>query len=213
MTLLKVENLSKSFTLHNQCGAVIPVMQGSTLSVAAGECVALTGASGSGKSTALNLIGALDRPSSGTVHLEGKDLGALNRSTLSRLRRDRIGFVFQAFHLLPHLNVLDNVSAPSLFSGAASVPQARDRARSVLERVGLADRAAAHPVIDVGNALALRAVDGGWTCLQELGHSADMIVVVVGDQDGRDPQIAAVDHPQHRRGVARIDDHHGIKRR
>jgi putative ABC transport system ATP-binding protein len=116
------------------------------LQVRAGEVVLVFGPSGCGKSTLLGLLGGLDREYTGGLTLFGADASRLGDAELSLLRGQRIGFIFQGFYLLPHLNVLANVSAPSLFSGAASPAEARERALLVLERVGLADRAAAHPV-------------------------------------------------------------------
>lgn len=105
-----------------------------------GEFVAVLGPSGSGKSTLLSIIGGLDRAYKGQVHLWGDDIGAMSDTRLARLRGERIGFVFQHFHLLAHLSVLENVTTPALFD-----PNARDevdvrRAKELLERLGLADR-------------------------------------------------------------------------
>jgi putative ABC transport system ATP-binding protein len=106
-----------------------------------GEFVTVLGPSGSGKSTLLAIIGGLDRDYVGTVEVLGSDLRGLGDRELAGLRGRRIGFVFQSFHLLPHVDVLDNVLAPALFVGDASVAATRDRAKGLLERVGLADRA------------------------------------------------------------------------
>src|SRR5262245_8075830 len=98
--LVRFENVTKVY----RKGAVeTPALRGLDLTVNAGEFVAIWGPSGSGKTTALNLIGALDTPTSGVVSVEGRDLGKLSRGELSRLRRDRIGFVFQAYNLIPVL--------------------------------------------------------------------------------------------------------------
>ena len=110
-----------------------------SLSIDAGELLAVLGPSGSGKSTLLGIVGGLDRDYQGRVTVFGEDLRALGDRALSRLRGDRIGFVFQAFHLLPHLTVLDNVLAPALFT--ANDPALRPRALALLERLGLAERA------------------------------------------------------------------------
>ncbi len=114
------------------------------LSVEQGEFVVLTGRSGSGKTTLLNVIGGLDRGWSGTVRVLGRDIGAMPDRQLSRLRNQSIGFVFQAFHLLSHLTVMQNVMLPWHFSGAPR-EAASGRARESLERVGLLDRAPAFP--------------------------------------------------------------------
>jgi len=114
-------------------------LDGVALSIEEGELCCVLGPSGSGKSTLLAILGGLDRAFSGTVELFGKDVSALRDRELSRLRGERIGFVFQAFHLLPHLSVLDNVLAPALFADeAAGLPA---RALALLDKLGLADRA------------------------------------------------------------------------
>jgi putative ABC transport system ATP-binding protein len=110
------------------------------LRVAAGETVAIMGPSGCGKSTLLYLLGGLDRPTSGEVWLAGQNLTPMSERGLARLRRERIGFVFQAFHLMDELTAVENVELPALLDGRAP-RTARRRATGLLERVGLADRA------------------------------------------------------------------------
>jgi len=107
------------------------------LEVEAGEAVAITGESGVGKSTLLNLIAGLDHGDQGDIAIEGRDLGALDDDQLTDLRRDRIGFVFQAFHILPHLSLAQNVALPLAL---AARPDALARAETLLEEVGLAGR-------------------------------------------------------------------------
>jgi putative ABC transport system ATP-binding protein len=118
-------------------------LAGVDLTVAAGEFVCVLGLSGSGKSTLLGVIGGLDRHYTGTVELFGYDLSTLTDARLAALRGKRIGFVFQAFHLLPHLSVLDNVLAPGLFHDRG--PELAESAREILERLGLGDRASDRP--------------------------------------------------------------------
>ena len=112
-----------------------------SFAVARGAALAVVGRSGSGKSTLLNLAGGIDRPTAGRVLLEGQDMGALGDRRRTLLRRERIGLVFQFFHLLPHLSVADNVVLPAWIAGRGS-PAARARVDELLGRVGLADRRA-----------------------------------------------------------------------
>jgi putative ABC transport system ATP-binding protein len=117
-----------------------------SLAVERGEFVALRGPSGAGKSTLLAIMGALDRGYEGRVAVFGDDLGAAGEAALGRLRNERLGFVFQAFHLLPHLSVVENVAAPFLFAaGGVDRRGARAAAERALDRVGLLARAADAP--------------------------------------------------------------------
>jgi putative ABC transport system ATP-binding protein len=122
-------------------GATLPVLRGVSAELEAGAAVAVTGRSGSGKSTLLHLAAGLDAPTSGEVVLLGHPLSGLGDAGRTRLRRDHVGLVFQFFHLLPHLSVLENVLVPALVAGDAPGP-AEARARALLERVELAARAA-----------------------------------------------------------------------
>jgi putative ABC transport system ATP-binding protein len=112
-----------------------------SLAVPAGQTLAILGASGSGKSTLLGLLAGLDVPTSGTVHLFGQDLTALDEDGRARLRAGRVGFVFQSFQLLDHLTALENVLLPLEILGEQALRAARQQARHLLERVGLAARA------------------------------------------------------------------------
>jgi len=110
-----------------------------SLAIGAGELVSLVGPSGSGKSTLLNLVGGLDRPTSGEVRVDGRALGGLTDDELTRVRREKIGFIFQFFNLLPSLTCLENVALP-LHLGGQPRRQARERASQLLDMVGLGGR-------------------------------------------------------------------------
>jgi len=124
-------------------GAEVTVLDGVSLDVARGECVAITGPSGSGKSTLLGLLAGLDTPVSGTVEVDGVDLGPLDEDALARFRRDRIGFVFQSYHLIPTLTAVENVAVPLELAG---LRDARARATALLAEVGLRARGHHYPV-------------------------------------------------------------------
>ncbi len=119
--------------------ASVAALDGVSLTLAPGDFVALMGPSGCGKSTLLHLCGAMDRPSSGTIAFEGRDLASLNDDELTRVRRERIGFVFQFFNLLPTLTVADNIALPSLLGGARTA-DADARTREFADRVGIGHR-------------------------------------------------------------------------
>jgi ABC-type lipoprotein export system ATPase subunit len=132
-----LHQVSKSY----QAGRNAPVqevLRGVNLQIKAGETLAITGPSGCGKSTLLHILGTLDRPDSGTVTLFGDNVGVMDEAALSRLRADRIGFIFQLHHLLPHLTALENVLVPTLAgAGKTDRKAAAERARKLLDRVGL----------------------------------------------------------------------------
>jgi lipoprotein-releasing system ATP-binding protein len=135
--LLELINVSKKYMLPSG-KEEISVLQDITLQVAAGEAISMVGPSGSGKSTLLNIIGTLDRPSSGTVSFKGENLADLEDLELSRIRNQEIGFVFQLHHLLPHLTVLENVLIPTIPLGAGRDTEAvLNRAKRLLARVGM----------------------------------------------------------------------------
>jgi putative ABC transport system ATP-binding protein len=117
----------------------VTALEGIDLQVARGEMLSIVGASGSGKSTLLNLIGGLDRPSAGEIRIDGRAIASLSDDDLTRLRRDKIGFIFQFFNLLPSLNCLENVALPLHLKGIPK-KQTTERARELLEMVQLGQR-------------------------------------------------------------------------
>ena len=143
-TILELKDVSKTYPQARDTAAA--VLSNISLSVPAGQAMAIVGPSGSGKSTLLNLIGALDRPTSGTVRLDGRDLTNLSATQLAEIRRNRIGFVFQQHHLLPQCTVLENVLLPALAAGRVD-SKLSDRAVELLGRVALADRADDRPTV------------------------------------------------------------------
>jgi putative ABC transport system ATP-binding protein len=122
----------------------VAALAGVDLALRRGEYLAVMGQSGSGKSTLLNLLGCLDRPTTGTYRIEGQDVSRLGDDELSRVRNRRLGFVFQAYNLIAHLTVLENIEVPLEYAGA-SPREARERSRALAERMGLADRAHHRP--------------------------------------------------------------------
>ena len=137
--MINLQHVSKTYTLGDE---KVEALKDITLSIAAGEFVVIVGPSGSGKSTLLHLIGGLDRPTSGEISVDGKNLRKLKDRGLSKYRNRETGFVFQDFHLLPHLNLLENVEVPLMFSTGKKRKEAtiEKQARALLETVELNDR-------------------------------------------------------------------------
>ena len=136
--MLRCDALTKTY---RSGGRELTVLNDISFAVEPGGFVAVVGPSGSGKTTLLGLLAGLDRPTSGTVHLDGADLTTLDGDALARLRGGKVGFVFQSFQLIPTLTARENVQVPLELRGEA----AADRATELLERVGLADRADHYP--------------------------------------------------------------------
>jgi putative ABC transport system ATP-binding protein len=135
--LVRLSDITKVYQ-----GGVTGALNGVSLTVEDGEFTAVMGPSGSGKSTLLNLIAGLDRPTSGSVAVAGSDLGRMSEAALARFRRDRVGFVFQFFHLLPNLTALENVLIPAQLKSTTS---AEARARELLDQLGIAEVADRYP--------------------------------------------------------------------
>jgi ABC-type lipoprotein export system ATPase subunit len=140
--LIDLVDVCKSYQLEE---VRVEALRGVNLTIRRGEFVALVGASGSGKSTLMNTLGCLDRPTSGTYHLAGRDIVKMNRDQRARIRNEQIGFVFQSFNLLNRTSALENVELPLLYRSGLSRAQRRKRAATLLDRVGLADRLDHHP--------------------------------------------------------------------
>ncbi len=131
--MIQLNNIVKTYPMGKQ---ELKVLQGVNLKINQGEMVAIMGPSGSGKSTLLNLIGLLDRPTSGNYLLDGKEVSRLSGGELARIRRQKIGFIFQSFNLLPYLSAIGNVALGQKYAGKSDPRVARE----ALAKVGLADR-------------------------------------------------------------------------
>lgn len=134
---LQAENLGKDY--REGSGEALHVLKGISLTLKAGETAAIIGTSGSGKSTLLNLLGGLDKPTSGQVRIHGDDLFALGEKARCRIRNLHLGFIYQFHHLLPEFTALENVAMPQLINGTDK-DGARDRASRLLTEVGLGER-------------------------------------------------------------------------
>lgn len=138
-TIIKTVDLTKVYGMGN---AQVRALDGVSLTIRAGEFVAIMGPSGSGKSTLMNIIGCLDRPTSGQYFLAGEDVSNLNKTQLAIIRNKNLGFVFQSYNLLPQTSALENVSLPLLYNhnGKLSHDEQQKKALDALNAVGLADR-------------------------------------------------------------------------
>lgn len=136
-TIIEISNLKRDF----QVGEVtVHALKGIDMTIKEGEFIAIMGASGSGKSTMLNILGCLDRPTEGNYLLDGTDIKGMNKNQLALLRNLKLGFVFQSYNLLPRTSALDNVELPLLYNGNIKSKERRERAENALEAVGLKDR-------------------------------------------------------------------------
>jgi ABC-type lipoprotein export system ATPase subunit len=186
--VLRTQGLRKE---HGRQASLVRAVDGVDLQVMRGETVAIMGPSGCGKSTLLYLLGGLDRPTAGEIWLDGQDLSRLSERGLARLRRDAIGFVFQAFHLMDELTAAENVELPALLAGR-SPRAARRRAAQLLDQVGLADRAKFLPT----------ALSGGQRQRVAIARAlvADPAVVLADEPTGNLDSAATAD-------VLRLFDH------
>ncbi len=142
ITLITVKDLTKTYTT----GSVqVLALKAVSLTIVKGEFLAIMGASGSGKSTFMNIIGCLDSPTSGTYFMEGKDVLTQDRDELAALRNKKLGFVFQSFNLLPRTSAQENVELPLLYNNTVAAADREQKAIAALQSVGLGDRLAAMP--------------------------------------------------------------------
>ena len=130
--ILEIRHLGKSFGTHE-------VLRDIDFTVKKGDVISIIGASGSGKSTCMNIIGCLDVPTYGTYRLNGRDVGKMNRNELAAVRNEMLGFIFQQYNLLPKLNLMENVEVPLVYAGIGRAER-HARAKEVLEQVGLGDK-------------------------------------------------------------------------
>jgi macrolide transport system ATP-binding/permease protein len=136
MALIELKDIAR----HYQLGEIdVPALDGVSLSIEAGEFVAIMGQSGSGKSTLMNVLGCLDNPTRGSFHIDGHDASTLGPDELAALRRERFGFIFQRYHLLPHLDARANAALPAVYAGVSQGARS-ERARALLARLGLGER-------------------------------------------------------------------------
>lgn len=140
--IIEMRNIVKRFYIGQP--NELEILHGINLDVKEGEFLSIVGESGSGKSTLMNMIGALDRPTFGAYFMDGVDISRMNDAMLSQLRNEKIGFVFQSFHLIPRTSALQNVEVPLLYAGV-SRKKRRERAIEMLEMVGMADRISHKP--------------------------------------------------------------------
>lgn len=136
--VLRLEEVHKQY--ENSDSEPVPVLNGISLTVRRGDSLAVVGPSGSGKSTLLNILGSLDSPTRGNIQLDGEELANLSEPELATIRNQKIGFIFQSHHLLPQCSVLENVLVPTLAATGRSTADAAERARQLLDHVGLGYR-------------------------------------------------------------------------
>lgn len=205
--LLELKDIRRSYPSGDE---QVEVLKGITLSINAGEMVAIVGASGSGKSTLMNILGCLDKPSSGTYRVAGTDVSTLSGDALAQLRREHFGFIFQRYHLLSHLTAVQNVEVPAVYAGTDRKARLI-RARELLTRLGLGERADYQPSQLSGGqqqrvSIARALMNGGQVILADEptgaldSHSGEEVMAILHQLRERghtviivthDPQVAA----------------------
>ena len=190
MALIELEDITKQY--RKGSAPVVHALRGVTLAIGRGELVAIAGASGSGKSTLMNVLGLLDRPDAGRYRFDGREVSTLSAREQAGLRNARIGFVFQAFHLLPRTSALENVELPLVYSDRADI---RGLGRRALDLVGLSDRVDPH----AGRALRRPAAARGHRPRARERARPD----ARRRADGQSGQRVGRGHPGHVRGAPR----------
>ena len=149
MTESKIIDICDMKKIYGMGDSEVAALNGINIDICAGEFVAVMGPSGSGKSTLMNILGCLDRPTSGTYLLDGKNVGNLSKVELAAIRNEKLGFIFQSYNLLPKITAVENVMLPMMYQrGTSNIPphKRHQRAMEALDQVGLANRANHHPM-------------------------------------------------------------------
>lgn len=135
--IIKIDNLKRDFVMGTE---VVHALRGVSFDINEGEFVTIMGSSGSGKSTLLNILGCLDKPTSGSYHIDGVDMQNHSKNSLATIRNEKIGFIFQSYNLLARTTALENVELPLIYNSKISTAERKQRALEALEMVGLSDR-------------------------------------------------------------------------
>lgn len=199
--LLDLKDIRRSYPSGDE---QVEVLKGITLSINAGEMVAIVGASGSGKSTLMNILGCLDKPSSGTYRVAGTDVSTLSGDALAQLRREHFGFIFQRYHLLSHLTAVQNVEVPAVYAGTDRKARLI-RARELLTRLGLGERADYQPSQLSGGqqqrvSIARALMNGGQVILADEptgaldSHSGEEVMAILHQLRDRGHTVIIVTH-------------------
>jgi macrolide transport system ATP-binding/permease protein len=199
--LLELSQIRRSYPSGDQS---VEVLKGITLSIHAGEMVAIVGASGSGKSTLMNILGCLDKPTSGTYRVAGTDVATLDGDALARLRREHFGFIFQRYHLLSHLTAAQNVEVPAVYAGTER-KRRLERAQQLLQRLGLGDRVDYQPSQLSGGqqqrvSIARALMNGGQVILADEptgaldSHSGEEVMAILHQLKSQGHTVIIVTH-------------------
>lgn len=199
--LLELRNVSRSYPSGEE---QVAVLKDISLQIHAGEMVAIVGVSGSGKSTLMNILGCLDKPTSGTYRVAGRDVSTLDPDALAQLRREHFGFIFQRYHLLSHLTAAQNVEIPAVYAGIERKKR-QARARELLLRLGLSDRVDYPPSQLSGGqqqrvSIARALMNGGQVILADEptgaldSHSGEEVMAILRQLRDRGHTVIIVTH-------------------